>query len=80
MEDGTVGNIVEHGGKKALQDEAERIISMLPKMTPGMQGGRPVKVSHAIPVAFKLNRSLQHYDFVAKRPGQSLRSFYTTKP
>ena len=33
---------------------AKRIIDKLPKMTPGKQRGRPVRVPFSIPVTFKL--------------------------
>ncbi len=41
------------GPDKILEKEAERIIGLLPKMTPGKQRGRSVKVSYAIPIFFK---------------------------
>jgi protein TonB len=37
-----------------LQDEAIRVISLLPKMKPGKQQGKPVKVRYAVPIAFKV--------------------------
>ncbi len=42
------------GPDKNLENEAERIISLLPKMEPGKQRGRPVKVPYSIPIFFKL--------------------------
>ena len=41
------------GPDKILEKEAERIIGLLPKMQPGKQRGRAVKVSYAIPIFFK---------------------------
>ncbi|MFT7250343.1 MAG: protein TonB [Flavobacterium sp.] len=44
-------------GKKdseLLEAEAERIIKKLPKFTPGRQRGKPVGVSYAQPILFKL--------------------------
>ena len=42
--DGTISNIRKRGPDKNLEREAERIISKLPKMTPGKQRGRAVRV------------------------------------
>ena len=41
------------GPDRILEKEAERIIGTLPKMIPGKQRGKPVKVSYAIPIFFK---------------------------
>ena len=37
-----------------FEDEAKRIIRTLPQFSPGLQRGKPVKVSYAIPINFKL--------------------------
>ncbi|RED47424.1 energy transducer TonB [Seonamhaeicola aphaedonensis] len=50
---GVVNGIRSRGPDKILEKEAERIISLLPKMKPGKQRGRPVKVSYAVPIFFK---------------------------
>jgi protein TonB len=42
------------GPDKLLIGEAERIISLLPKMEPGKQRNRPVGVPYSIPINFKL--------------------------
>jgi protein TonB len=42
------------GPDKNLEKEAARIIAKLPKMTPGMQRGRAVRVPFSIPITFKL--------------------------
>ncbi|MDB9850527.1 energy transducer TonB, partial [Flavobacteriaceae bacterium] len=39
---------------KNLEAEALRIIEKLPKMIPGKQRGRPVRVPFSIPITFKL--------------------------
>lgn len=44
QKDGSIGNIRMRGPDKNLEAEARRIIEKLPKMTPGKQRGRPVKV------------------------------------
>ena len=52
--DGTIGTIRKRGPHDVLEKEAARILSKLPKMTPGKQRGSAVKVSFAIPITFKL--------------------------
>ncbi|RLD26098.1 MAG: energy transducer TonB [Bacteroidetes bacterium] len=51
---GYVSNIRLRGPDKILEKEALRIINLLPKMTPGKQRGRAVKVPYSIPIHFKL--------------------------
>jgi protein TonB len=50
---GYTTGIRSRGPDKILEKEAERIIGLLPKMKPGKQRGKPVKVSYAIPIFFK---------------------------
>lgn len=52
--DGSIGTIQKRGPHKILEEEATRILSKLPKMTPGKQRGTPVKVAFDIPIHFKL--------------------------
>ena len=52
--DGNVTGIRSRGPDKVLEKEAERIISLLPKMTPAKQRGKSVKVPYSIPIHFKL--------------------------
>jgi protein TonB len=52
--DGSISNIRMRGPDKNLEKEAKRIISKLPKMTPGKQRGRPVRVPFSIPITFRL--------------------------
>ncbi|WP_232623039.1 TonB family protein [Pareuzebyella sediminis] len=55
QEDGSIGSVRMRGPDKTLEDEAARIIGMLPKMTaPGKQGGKAVQVPFSIPITFKL--------------------------
>ena len=54
MKDGSIGNIRMRGPDKNLEAEAMRIIKKLPKMTPGKQRGRAVKVPFSIPINFRL--------------------------
>ena len=51
---GNVVNIEARSPHKRLRDEAIRVISLLPKMEPGKQQGKAVKVRYAVPIAFKV--------------------------
>ncbi len=53
--DGNITSIRMRGPDKNLEKEAARIIGKLPKMTPGKQRGRPVRVPFSIPITFRLN-------------------------
>ena len=53
--EGLITNVRMRGPDKNLEKEAARIISKLPKMTPGKQRGRPVRVPFSIPITFRLN-------------------------
>jgi protein TonB len=50
---GYVTNIRSRGPDRLLEKEAERIIGLLPKMTPGKQRGKAVKVPYSVPIVFK---------------------------
>lgn len=50
---GYVKGIRSRGPDKILEKEAERIIGLLPRMKPGRQRGKPVKVPYAVPIFFK---------------------------
>jgi len=52
--DGSIGGIRTRGPHQYLEREAYRIISLLPRMTPGTQKGRPVRVPFSIPITFRL--------------------------
>lgn len=54
QKDGSIGNVRMRGPDKNLEKEAARIIAKLPKMTPGKQRGRAVRVPFSIPITFKL--------------------------
>jgi len=56
----TLGNVTNirtkaPKGCELLEYEAIRIIKLLPKFEPGIQKGKPVRVSYAQPINFKLN-------------------------
>lgn len=51
---GNVAKIQTRGPDKILEEEAERIISLLPKMEPGKQRNKAVAVPYSIPINFRL--------------------------
>lgn len=53
---GRVSKIRSRGPDKILETESERIISLLPKMTPGKQRGRAVNMPYSIPIHFKFRQ------------------------
>jgi len=55
--DGYVTGIKTRGPDKILEKEAARIIGKLPKMTPGKQRGKNVKVPYSVPIMFKLQNN-----------------------
>ncbi len=51
------GNIIEAQSRAThpkLEEEAERVINLLPKMQPGKQRGKAVPVSYSLPIIFEL--------------------------
>ena len=53
-EGGYIDNIRTRGPHVILEEEAKRIISLLPRFKPGVQDGKPVRVPFSIPITFKL--------------------------
>ena len=53
---GNVTKIKSRGPDKILENEAERIIGLLPKMEPGKQRNKPVGVPYSIPINFVLQQ------------------------
>ena len=54
QKDGSIGGVRMRGPDKNLEKEAARIIDKLPKMVPGKQRGRAVRVPFSIPITFRL--------------------------
>ena len=53
--DGSISNIKTlRGIGGSCNEEAERVLSIMPKWKPGNQFGKPVRVSYNVPVVFKL--------------------------
>lgn len=53
---GYVEGIRTRGPHPLLEEEAKRIISLLPQMNPGKQNGNPVSTPFSIPIEFALTR------------------------
>lgn len=54
--DGKIVNAkVARGVDPSLDQEALRVINLMPKWKPGMQRGKPVRVSYTVPINFTLN-------------------------
>lgn len=53
LEDGNIGNIkIVRSLSPETDDEAKRVVSILPRFTPGMQNGKNVAVWYTLPIAF----------------------------
>ena len=51
---GNITDVQARAPHKRLQEEAIRVVNLLPEMTPGKQRGRPVGVKYSLPIAFKV--------------------------
>ena len=55
--DGSVGDIkiLQSAGSQLLDEEAKRVVSSMPRWTPGTQDGKPVGVRFSVPLTFRLD-------------------------
>ena len=54
--DGSISHVrIARGKHPALDAEAKRVVSKMPRWTPGRNNGQPVRVTYHLPVQFKLN-------------------------
>jgi len=51
---GTIQIMGARAPHKRLEKEARRVVSLLPKMIPGKQRGRPVNVTYMLPISFNV--------------------------
>ena len=51
---GEIIGVESRAPHQRLQEEAERVINLLPKMKPGKQRGVPVNVQYSLPIIFKV--------------------------
>jgi TonB family protein len=69
--DGSVSNVkVLRGIGGGCDEEAVRAVSSLPKWKPGIQKGKPVRVSYQIPILFKLDNAQKAQDQDPKKEKQ----------
>lgn len=54
--------IMRSGGSESLDNEALRVVSAMPKWTPGKQRGRYVNVNYTVPINFVLQGSMQQQE------------------
>lgn len=47
-------HVIQSAGFESLDNEALRLVNLMPDWTPGMQDGKPVQVLFTIPILFKL--------------------------
>ena len=47
-------HVAQSSGTQSLDDEAVRLVSLMPDWKPGKEKGEPVSVLYSIPVVFKL--------------------------
>jgi len=55
--DGNIIGIRSRAPHLKLQEEAERVVSSLPKMIPGSHGGKKVIVPYSLPIIFEVSKS-----------------------
>ena len=63
--DGNISDIKSRAPHKALEDEAMRVVSLLPKMTPGKHKGNFVNVKYSLPIAFKVDGNVVKQPYIA---------------
>lgn len=51
---GEVTDIRARAPHPRLEKEAERVVNLLPKMVPGKQRGKPVRVPYSLPISFQV--------------------------
>ncbi|MGB5942362.1 MAG: M56 family metallopeptidase [Leeuwenhoekiella sp.] len=53
-ENGEITYLKARAPHPELEREAERVINLMPQVTPGKQGGEPVKVLYSLPIVFQV--------------------------
>ena len=53
-EQGKIIDVHARAPHPALEQEASRVVQLLPAMTPGKQRGRPVRVAYSMPIIFEI--------------------------
>ena len=56
--DGVISEVsIRRGANKLLDDEAMRVVTMMPKWEPGSMRGRTVRVRYTLPITFSLTQA-----------------------
>lgn len=53
-ENGNITEVMARAPHPRLQKEAKRVVNTLPKMIPGKQRGKPVRVKYSLPITFEV--------------------------
>lgn len=54
--DGSITDIeILESPDSAISKEVERVLKLMPRWKPGMQGGKPVRVKYSVPVRFQID-------------------------
>ncbi|WP_418604658.1 energy transducer TonB [Hwangdonia sp.] len=61
---GNITGVRSRGSHPALEAEAIRVISALPKMQPGMQRGKAVTVPYSLPIIFEVENTERPDEFI----------------
>ena len=69
-QDGSIQNARFRGPDPLLENEAKRIIALLPQMVPGKQEGKAVNVLYSIPITFKLEGDFHDFSEIRGKDGQ----------
>ena len=77
---GYIDQIKARGPDPMLEDEAIRIVSLIPKLMPGIVDGKAVRVPFSIPITFKLSKwklrkNEKTYSTIMKRDTYYILSF-----
>ena len=64
---GAISNITTRGPNKALENEVNRVIKLLPDLLPGKKDGENVNVSYALPVDFFLLTQFNYNEITIKK-------------
>ena len=64
---GAISNINTRGPNKALENEVNRVIKLLPDLLPGKKDGENVNVSYALPVDFFLLTQFNYNEITIKK-------------
>ena len=66
-DDGRIANVkVLRGVSKAIDEEAVRVVKMMPRWTPGKLDGKPVNTQFNMPIRFVLQKDAEHATIVVE--------------